>query len=341
MRLYACIAALSLVTAFVLRDCSGEEWRSAAREMTPSQEQAPEPAVSEQNRRALALIDFRQRCAAEGVLVCEGFDDPIRFKPALYPASGLYPAGSGVFQGTLDTSIAASGNGSLRFEIDPYTSANSAGFWRHAFGKSFGPHSTFYVQFRFRVSREMLTENWGDSTGNTSWKVAIFHHFPKTCGSVEITTQDNYNFGLPIMYTDCGARAMFTNEGKPPYLKQQGDTPKSGYNCQFGTDYSRDKKCLRFVPDSWMTFYYRISIGDWGKPNSNIQAWAALPGEPLKQWVNMPNFALDVDSPGNNYDSIDLLNYMTNKDPKAKHAVAYTWYDELIVSSQQIAAPKY
>lgn len=299
------------------------------------------PAPTHEDRQELAYADFRERCAAGGVLVCEGFDDPAEFQPATYPAQGLYPSGSGLFKGTMDTSVVASGKGALRFEIDPYTSANSAGYWRQIFGKSFGPHSTFYVQFRFRVSPEMLTQNWGDPGGNTSWKVAIFHYWSKTCGSVELTTQNNYIYGIPILYTDCGSKTMYTNGGIPPFLKQQGDTPSSGYNCKFGTDYHKDPKCLRFVPNTWMTFYYQVSVGDWGKPNSTIQAWAALPGEPLKQWINMPNFALDIDTPGHFYDSIDLLNYMTGKDPKANHAVGYTWYDELIVSTKPIAVPKY
>lgn len=315
--------------------------RSDKARPTKTPEQGPASVLSGAERDEMAYKDFRERCATRGVLICEGFDESSRFQPALYPASGLYPSGAGLFKGTMDSSITASGKGALRFEIDPYTSANSAGFWRQAFGKSFGPHSTFYVQFRFRISPEMLTQDWGDTSGNTSWKVAIFHNLPKTCGSVELTTQNNYLYGIPIMYTDCGANAMFTNGGKPPYLKQQGDTPNSGYNCKFGTDYKKDPKCLRFVPNLWMTFYYKISIGEWGTPSSTIQAWAALPGEPLKQWVNMSKFVLNVDTPGRNYDSIDLLNYMTGKDPQANHAVGYTWYDELIVSSDEIPAPKY
>jgi hypothetical protein len=138
------------------------------------------------------------------------------------------------------------------------------------------------------------------------------------------------------MYTDCGARGIFTNEGTPPYLRQQGDTSKTGYNCWYGNDAG----CFRFVANTWMTFYYKISIGDWGQQNSVIQAWVGLPGQPQKQWVNLTNFKLDVDTPGNNYNSIDLLNYMTGKDSKLNHAIAYTWYDELIISKRPIAPPK-
>ena len=296
---------------------------------------------AEGERAAQAFLDFRKRCAAPGVLVCEGFDEPGRFVPAKSPSSGLYPAGSGSYKGTMDTAITASGSGSLRFEINGKTSANSAGFWRQAFGKSFGPNSTFFVQFRFRISPEMVNQDWGDPSGNTSWKIAIFHYLPKTCGSVELTTTNVGLDGLPIMYTDCGSRGLFTNAGTPPYLKQQGDTPKSGYNCSFGTNYKRDPRCFRFVPNVWMTFYYQVSIGDWGKPNSKILAWVGVPGEPLRQWVNMWGFVLNYDDPGHNYDSVDLLNYMTGKSTSLDHPTAYAWYDELIVSTQPIAVPQY
>jgi len=235
----------------------------------------------------------------------------------------------------MDREITASGSGALRFQIDPHTGANVAGAWRQAFGQAFGPHSTFYVQFRFRISPEMVNQNWGDSSGRTSWKVAIFHYSSKTCGSVELTTTNYYSAGLPIMYTDCGGRGIFTNEGKPPYLRQQGDTAKSGYNCWYGNDAG----CFRFVPNTWMTFYYKVSIGEWGKPNSSIQAWVGLPGQHLKEWVNIHSFVLDVDDPGKNYDSIDLLNYMTGKDASLDHPIAYTWYDELVVSREPIAPP--
>jgi hypothetical protein len=279
---------------------------------------------------------FAERCAEPGVLICDGFDDPAEFEPAIYPANGLYPSGDGKYKGVMDKVITASGAGSLRFEIDPYTGANAAGFWREAFGQSFGPHSTFYVQFRFRVSPEMIHQDWGDASGHTSWKVAIFHYFPKTCGSVELTTTNYYNSGVAFMYTDCGARGIVTNEGRPPYLRQQGDTPKSGYNCW----YANDAGCFRFTPNVWMTFYYKISIGDWGQPNSSVQAWVGLQGQPLRQWVNMQKFVLNVDTTGNNYDAIDLLTYMTGKDATKKHPVAFAWYDELIVSTKPIATPE-
>ena len=49
------------------------------------------------------------------VIVCQGFDDPAVFTPAKWPASGLYPDANGAIQGAMDTTITASGAGSLKF----------------------------------------------------------------------------------------------------------------------------------------------------------------------------------------------------------------------------------
>ena len=104
-----------------------------------------------------ALQDFGVRCQSPGVLVCEGFDSPAEFAAAKWPAAGLYPAWDGALRGTMDTTIKASGTGSLRFEIPSHSAANAAGSWQQPFEHNFGEGSTFYVQFRQRFSKEMLT----------------------------------------------------------------------------------------------------------------------------------------------------------------------------------------
>jgi len=275
------------------------------------------------------FVDFVTRCHAHGVVACQGFDGPETFVPAKWPASGIYPAADGIIRGTYDTSIKASGNGSLRFEIPPFSPANAAGAWRQLFGRNFGEGTTFYVQFRQRFSREFLKNNWGD----TSWKQVIFHNGPATCADVELTTGQFYHDGFPIMYTDCGARGLVTNNGVPPYQLEQGD-----YNCWYG-NYNA-KSCFMYPVDEWVTFYYRVSIGHWGKPDSEIDAFVALPATPYKQWVKMRNYVLKNDHPGSDYDTLDLLPYMTAKNDKVSLPTAYTWYDELIISTEPISAPK-
>jgi hypothetical protein len=274
------------------------------------------------------LLNFDTRCHAAGVLVCEGFDSTTDFVRAKWPNSGLYPAADEMIRGTMDTSVKASGKSSLRFEIPSHSPANSAGSWRQNIGRGFGEGSTFYVQFRQRFSKEMLKNNWGE----TSWKQVIFHNSGATCADVELTTGQYYRDGFPIMYTDCGGRMISTNAGVPPYKLEQGD-----YNCWYG-EYNA-KNCFFYPIDQWVTFYYQISIGHWGKPDSSIQAWAALDGQAYRQWIKMPNYLLKNENPGKDYDTITLLTYMTGKSLLISQPVAYTWYDELIVSTAPIAAP--
>jgi hypothetical protein len=273
--------------------------------------------------------DFEERCKAPGVLVCQGFDSPADFLPARWPASGLYPAWDKTIHAARDTDVKASGKGSLRLEILSNSAANTAGFWRQSFEHNFGPGSTFYVQFRQRFSKEMLANKWGDTT----WKQVIFHNEASTCANVELTTVQYHQSGIPIMYTDCGNRALYTNDGKPPMQLQQGD-----YNCWF--EQINPNSCFHYSADQWVTFYYEVSIGRWGKPESRINAWVALVGQPYQQWIKLSRFILKNKRTGNDYDTLTLLAYMTNKDMKVSHPTAYTWFDELIVSEKPIAPPK-
>jgi hypothetical protein len=275
-----------------------------------------------------APADFATRCHAAGVLVCEGFDTPDKLAAAKWPATGLYPAADGALRGTLDPQVKASGTGSLRFEIPTHSPANAAGYWRQTIGHDFGSGTTYYVQFRQRFSKEMLKNKWGDTT----WKQVLFHNASGTCSDLEIATVQYYQAGFPMMYTACGAHMIATNDGKPPYLLEQGD-----YNCWYG-QYNA-KSCFMYPADQWVTFYYQVSVGHWGKPDSTINAWAALDGQPYRQWIKIKDFTLQNEHPGQDYDTITLLPYMTNKSMSIEHATAYTWYDELIVSSEPIALP--
>jgi hypothetical protein len=272
--------------------------------------------------------DFNARCHAAGVIVCQGFDSPIISIAARWPAPGLYPGADTLIHGSFDRSQKASGEGSLRFEILPHTAANAAGSWRQPFGRNFGEGATFYVQFRERLSPEMLENDWS----GTSWKQVIIHNETATCGNVELTTGQYYHAGFPIMYTDCGSRGIVTNNGTPPYKLQQGD-----YNCWYGNYNSKD--CFHYSANRWLTFSYQISIGHWGKPDSSINAWVGASGQPLRQWIKMPNFILKNDHPGHDYDCLTLLTYMTNKNPGQDLPAAYAWYDDLIVSTKPIAPP--
>ncbi len=262
----------------------GEEKKFPA---TSAADAEPRASSKKKDEPRPAPQDFDVRCRAAGVLVCVGFDSPDTVAPAKWPASGLYPAWDQAYRGKFDPVIKASGKGSLRFEIPPHSAANASGFWRQAIGQNFGEATTFYVQFRQRFSKEMLTNRWGD----TSWKQVIIHNESATCDVLGLTTANYYNDGFPIMYSECGARSISTNNGVPPYKLQQGD-----YNCWYG-QYNK-KDCFFYSVDEWTTFYYEVSVGHWGKSDSSVNAWVALDGQPYKQWIRMANFELKSDHPG-------------------------------------------
>ena len=159
-----------------------------------------------------------------------------------------------------------------------------------------------------------------------------------TCASIELTTQNTWQHGFPEMYTDCGARGFEVDLGNGDLLLEQGDTASTGYNCHYQNQVPAT--CAFYQPNQWMTFYYEVRLGNWGQANSTIKAWVAYEGGPLKEFIDMQNYTLNYNNgPSDVYNAVTLLPYNTHKDVTLTNLVAYTWYDELIVSTQPIPAP--
>lgn len=289
-----------------------------------------------------ASADFAARCNDTGVVKCVGFDNTTT---DIVRGTNLHPDGAGTYRGALDTSQKASGEGSLRFDLPPppHAGANIAGSWapsgNDGLGRLFAENSTFYVQFRQRFSTEMLNNSW-----SSSWKTAIFHNNQTTCGNVEIATNNHYLSGLAVVYTDCGSRHMYTTlDGtryteSTPLLMQQGD-----YKCQYGQ--FNTQTCFYFPANQWVTFYYRVHIGNWGQANSSIEAWISKEGETTyKQFIKVPNFTLNCNnSPcgqSEGFNNLTFTPYMTGLSQSSGiSSTARIWYDDLIVSTQPIPVP--
>jgi len=298
-----------------------------------------------------AEADFAARCGAPGVTKCVAFDTMGTFGNAdvvrmdVDPNNGnLRPRSDGQYRGTIDTAVKKSGIGSLRFQLDAgYAAANIAGEYipntNDGLGGSFGENSTFYVQYAVRFSPEMKSNlaYW-----DSNWKVAIIHEDQASCAAKELTLVNHQGLSNYLwMYKDCGASTFTTlpdgqtwTPSNPPYLSQQG-----AYFCDYGV-YSN---CWSFPTNTWITFYYKVHYGVPGQNNSTFESWYAINGQPYVKWLNiLSNF--DIGCNGNTpcptevFNNLSLLNYMTGLTQSAP-LTAYTWYDELIVSTQPIAAP--
>lgn len=298
---------------------------------------------------ASADTDFAARCSAPGVVKCIGFDNTTT---DIVRNVNFYPDGQGNFRGGLDTTTKTSGAGALRFDLPPpphaggniggsWTSADSAG----AFGRTFGQNSTFYVQFRQRLTSEMVTTSWGDRT----WKNVIFHMGGRSCANIELTTSNFYGTPLAQMNTDCGARGFWTTmDGSqltdtPPLLMQQGDYMQCAYGSTNATN------CFYWPANEWVTVYYKIHIGTWDQPNSSVEAFVARDGATAyKQFIKVMNVALKCNqtscstAPGSQegYNNLTFTPYMTGLSGSVgPSTTASMWFDELIVSTQPIAVP--
>ncbi len=294
----------------------------------------------------LDAADFQARCAAAGVLVCDGFDDASDFIAVTGGggyAPGLYPGDNGGL-GTMDTSIKTSGASSLKFTIDGNATSNITGYWRANFGPEnnitkFGPHSTLYLQFRLRVDANMLDFDWS-TVSNEGWKVFIaYGPIPgPSCTGAQFVQENTYQRNVATGYVSCGTPGLETNGGDPPMLIEQGD-----YNCAYDDNggYATNPSCAAYVHNAWMTEYWIVDIGDFGAPNTHFQAFIAPDGQPLKKFIDLPNFSFNGDPAADDaLESILLGPYMSGADGSKSNPTASMWFDELIVSTQPIAPPK-
>jgi hypothetical protein len=298
--------------------------------------------------------DFLARCNAGGVVACYGFDT------ASDIASGIQQAADGTTQGSLDTLTKSSGAGSLMFLLRKgITTANIGGAWENSLGKTFNVGDTIYVQWRQMVSPEYLTNNlthWGSSI-----KQINIHGPSSTCQGAEFTTVTGNNTpktaNWPSMYTNCGigfntdaVTNILCDIGGCPggILLQQGTTlvPSpggSGYNCNYQNQFGGKgdgSGCFYPVANKWYTYYEKIFIGVFGGTTSTVDAYVAVDGGQYKQFQRAVNIRFD-NGLDNNFTRARLETYMTElpKGGSASTVDAFVWYDELIVSTQPIAAP--
>ena len=280
-----------------------------------------------------AAKDFRTRCTATGVVFCQGFDDGSGFREnvniyanASYPS--VYP--------TMDSTTARSGS-SLRIDIPGHQAANMGKFYA-SFPPLGGSKSDFYFQVATRISPEMLS-NFAkkDTTLWPTWKNHAFFGGNTSCTGLSVVTGLQADGLIPIATGDCSAHGFFTNEGIPPYLLQQGE-----YNCEYRAENS--KSCFYWPVNTWITFYYHVRLGDYQSAkdvfaDSTVQAWVSVNGQPYKQWLKISGWSMGGDNNAN-WDHVELYPYMTGKDASTDYPTAHVWYDELIISSRPIEAPK-
>jgi hypothetical protein len=345
------------VLTAVAQDTAGNSATSIAATVTVSNSTAP-----------ASTVDFQTRCSSPGVLRCIGFDSPSDI-------TGVWGDNTGVFPGTalpaLDATVKASGNSSLKFTIPSLSGANSSGSYFANFSPDlsaqFGQNSGFYIQWRQRFSPEFLTSQY---QGGEGWKQTIIGTgdvpgctpssgtptCSTSCSDLEIVTLNDVQRDFPQMYQSCTGSTShgpydpfeqlfnsddfkLQNAMPAPYcLYSQGHTSPKTYFPPTGN-------CFAYFPDEWMTFQIYVQTGPRVNDeftNSFVELWVAREGQPSQLVINWGPYNLSAGSASANqqYGKVWLLPYNTGKDATVSYPTAYTWFDELIISTQKIPDPK-
>lgn len=318
--------------------------------------------------------DFTKRCDMPGVVRCFGFNNSSDLGGEGAQNEHGYGNNNGpCFQDpqwgcpTIDNTVSASGGGSMKFITQSGAGAGNQGQWWGNFSPdlsvTFGLNSSFYIQYRERINPTMMREwhqandaatgpkqhiiNVGDLPGCNG----VFFGSGGLCApsaytADQVITWDNSYVG-PYSYSATGFYDLLDYTDANGTHKQHDTGPPY---CLYPVP--QQGGCFRWVADTWVTFKVKITVGSvWNEYNSGhrLEIWAGVDGQsPLRKigdsidahpggylWRNGPIWNETV--PG--YGKIWLTNYITGQNPADNFGTGYTWYDELIISTEDIADP--
>lgn len=312
-------------------------------------------SVTVSNSASSADQNFQQRCAAAGVLNCQGFDTATIFNTSASATTLTdgFNAPANNPNNIRDTSIYVSGGASAKFHIPNNAGLNCCNNYWGFFGQGannvhFGQNSDFYVQFAFRADSTWTSKGW---VSDSFPKLVIFHSIEGgSCANEEITTVNTSTLDTIQMYTDCGAQPLYTCSDGATYTGggcgsgeiygEQGWTdlsPFTGYQCGYTNGAWNTPNCFNFVANQWYTLYWHAHIGTWGTASSTVEAWVAPYGQQLKKWINVHNIPIAQDPGAPGFNVLELTQFMTAH--AGSNPAADVWFDELIISSKPIPAP--
>ena len=313
-------------------------------------------------------MSFTDRCTQPGVVKCVGFDDPADFNTGSGGGNGAYGYDSGILppwnttdytRATRDSAIKASGGSALRFTIPANSPSDSSGSYFTNFSKDlsvqFDGGQEFFVQWRQRFSPEFITTQYAGGGGFKQIIVGTGDQPGKvfsSCSSLELPVHNYYQKGFPTMYNSCaGASSHGPYDGFiEPYgtydFKLQNARPGPGclYSQKNSSYFSPTGNCFGYYANEWMTFQIQVKLGPRvgdAFQGSYVNLWIAREGKPSELVIQWGPYNLTAGDLATNerYGKVWLLPYNTGKDASATNPIAYTWYDELIISTKKIADP--
>lgn len=296
-------------------------------------------------------------CDSDPILAIHGWHGLGRNRTGPGNAQAVTQNGACIYP-KVDKTIAHSGPGSLKFSVPTFTGANSSGFYSEPFKRLTNGNFDYvapgaplgnvvYIQFYQRMSAAFIDTDFQCIGGTCyGWKQALFYGNPpngSSSSTVEITLSNGGQRNVPQVYGQQGhddygiediIDCTYQNTNASPY-------GGSGYSSRPAYYAPYNSTCEHYMVDQWAEYTLRIDVngppsyaaGCGGGAQSRVQMWF--------------NGKLVVDNPcasinygagdGDGIGQFMLTPYHTNKDPAHDHPTAYTWYDDLIISTQPIS----
>jgi hypothetical protein len=340
--------------------------------------------------------DFAARCAAPGVMKCMGMDTVASTIPNNGGNGagsehdrgynfGLLSIGDGVNPPAIDTTVKASGAGSMRMTISKGGNASSAGQFFANFGNVNGTGNLIntgdqiYIQYRVRWDAAMANPaNFPDAGGGITAGHKISDvsfgdlascsptnkssaDCPTSCPNqgFEMVTQQFQDRPTYMGYANCSGVASFQ-----PFTHVVGGTNFSIANVTgCFNPYNQGPGCFVIQPNEWFTVKLYFRIGQYNTWSNAVKVWFGHEGQPLVKYIdcsaeqpikcdgngvdpatngwifNMidPNTGNPTILPGFGVGKVWLGPFTTNLGSAL--ATGNVWYDELIISTQDIADP--
>jgi hypothetical protein len=292
------------------------------------------------------------------VVKCVGFDDLSSINELRGGVSGVT---TGVARPVLDNTTKASGGASLRFAVPSNSGPNSSGSYFTNFSDDlsvrFGGQSEFYIQWRQRFSRELLNTRY---QGGHGWKQLIVGSGDRpgtaagSCTALEIVVNSYLQNGFPTIYNSCTGSTSHgpydgfyepIESGSNFRLQNARPAPYCLYSQRRTSFFPPAGNCFGYVADEWMTFQLGVKIGPRVGDeftNSRVMLWMARQSRPSELVIDWGPYNLSAGEPREDqrFGKVWLLPYHTGKAASQAHPVAYTWYDELIISRSRIPDPQ-
>ena len=233
-------------------------------------------------------LDWQARSHGPGVVTAMGFDTQADWLSRIADTDGCLAAyAPGCRANAWDSSVKASGAGSVRFDIRSQTGQGAGGNVVVNFSPDnsvqFGANEEFWLQWRQRFDAYMIDHDYAESGGSGEWKQVIIAQGDRTlangsvlqgyaCSEAQLVIQNVGGRDFPSGYIECGRYANFeqtlgTNDSGSTVITRQN---AKGSTCIFFPRTMDTSGCLRYYPNEWMTFMVHLRMGPEGTDVSSV-----------------------------------------------------------------------